>query len=82
MLQIHLTGEGSPSAARPRMAAPGQAADGEPDSGSVRGEAGEGNSSLRETPHSQLVWEGKTEVKGVRILNPSSLVRAERECRV
>lgn len=81
MLQIQLTGEGSLSASRPRMAAPGQAADGKPDSGSIRGEADEGNRSLRETRHSQLVWKRKTEFKGVLNLESElSLARTEREC--
>lgn len=52
MVLIHLTGEGSLSASRLRMVAPGQAADGKPgkpDSGSIIGEAVDRNRSLRET---------------------------------
>lgn len=49
MLQIHLTEEGSLAASRPQMVAPGQAADGKPDSGSIIGGADERNGSLRET---------------------------------
>lgn len=49
MVLIHLTEEGSLSASRLRMVAPGQAADGKPDSGSIIGEAVDRNRSLRET---------------------------------
>lgn len=55
MLQIHLTEEASLSASRPRMVAPGQAADGKPDCNFILGEADERNRSWRETQLSQLV---------------------------
>lgn len=55
MLHIHLTQEGSLSASRPRVVAPGQAADGKPDCNGILGGADERNRSLRETRLSQLV---------------------------
>lgn len=59
MLHIPPTQEGSLSASRPRVVAPGQAADGKPDCNGILGGADERNRSLRETQLSQLVWELK-----------------------
>lgn len=47
---------------RPRMAAPGQAADGKPDSASIVGEADERNRSLGDIQPSQLVSNGKNRI--------------------
>lgn len=78
MLHIHHTQGGSLSASRPRVVAPGQAADGKPDCNGILGGAEERNRSLRETRRSLNLEAEK--FKRVQILNLRSLIHAECEC--